>query len=107
MFVFFCRPADALLRSEPGGCQGNLATYTVAQDSVFCLLFFVMPVILFSLCNAFSARHSPPRRGTVGCATFTFRVGFRLLSRPPATMVAFGRVSILVSLVFVPVFSFS
>ena len=25
---------------------------------------------------------SPPR-GTVGCATFPFRVGFRLLSRPP------------------------
>ena len=32
-FVF--RPADALLSSEPGGGQGNLATHTVAQDCVF------------------------------------------------------------------------
>ena len=34
---FFCRPADALLSSEPGGGQGNLATHTVAQDCMFCL----------------------------------------------------------------------
>ena len=60
MFVFFCcRPADALLSSEPGGGQGNLATLGVAQDCMFCLLFFVMHVILFSLCYAFSARHFP------------------------------------------------
>ena len=79
---FFCRPADALLSSEPGGGQGHLPTHTVAQDCMFCVLFFVMHVVLFSLCYAFSASHFPPR-GTVGCATFPFRVGFRLLSRPP------------------------
>ena len=38
----FCRPADALLISEPGGGQGNLATHTVVQDCMFCLIFFVM-----------------------------------------------------------------
>ena len=36
----FCRPADAPLNSEPGGGQGNPATLTVAQDCMFCLLFF-------------------------------------------------------------------
>ena len=46
---FFCRPADALLISEPGGGHGNLATHTVAQDYMFFLLFFVMHVVLFSL----------------------------------------------------------
>ena len=29
---FFCRRADALLSSEPGGGQRNLATHTVEQD---------------------------------------------------------------------------
>ena len=48
-FVFFCRPTDALLSSEPGGGQGNLATRTVAQDCMFCLISFVMHVVLFSL----------------------------------------------------------
>ena len=47
-FFFGC-PADALLSSEPGGGQGNLATHTVAQDCMFCLLSFVMRVVLFSL----------------------------------------------------------
>ena len=46
---FFCRPADALLSSEPGGGQGNLATPTVAQDCICCLLFSVMQVVLFSI----------------------------------------------------------
>ena len=46
---FPCRPADALLSSEPGGGQGNLATHTVAQDCMFCLLAFVTHVVLFSL----------------------------------------------------------
>ena len=46
---FFCRPADALLSSEPGGGQGKLATHTVAQDCMFCLLVFVMHVVLCSL----------------------------------------------------------
>ena len=35
---FCCCPADALLSSEPGGGQGNLATHTVAQDCI-CLLY--------------------------------------------------------------------
>ena len=42
-------PADALLSSELGGGQGKLATHTVAQDCMFCLLTFVMHVVLFSL----------------------------------------------------------
>ena len=42
-------PADALLSSELGGGQGKLATHTVAQDWMFCLLSFVMHVVLFSL----------------------------------------------------------
>ena len=49
---------------------------------------------------------SPPHE-IVGCATFLFRVGFRLLSRPSATMVTCGRVLTLGYLVFVPVFSFN
>ena len=48
---------------------------------------------------------SPPR-GTVGCATFPFRVGFRLFVSPTATMVACGRVMALVSFVIAPAFSF-
>ena len=108
LFLFF-RRADALLSSEPGGGQGHLATHTVAQDCMFfCLLFFVMHV-LFSFCNAFSAinRHSPPLRGTVGCATFPFRIGFRLFVSPPRHDGACGRVLMLVSLVLAPVFSFN
>ena len=45
---FFCRPADALLSSQPGGGQGNLATHTTSQDCMFCLSF-AMHVVLFSL----------------------------------------------------------
>ena len=41
---FSCPPADALLSSEPGGGQGNLATHTVAQDCIFCLLFSLLSV---------------------------------------------------------------
>ena len=55
---------------------------TVAQDCKFCLLFFVMHVICFLSAMRFWLGTSPPR-GTVGCATFPFCVGFRLLSRPP------------------------
>ena len=77
------RPADTL-RSAPsrGGGQGNLATRTVAQDCVlFCFIFFVMHVTLFSVVR-FQLGTSPPP-GTAGCATFPFRVGFRVsLSRP-------------------------
>ena len=47
--VFFCRPVDALFSSEPGGGQGNVSTLAVAQDCIFCLLFFVMYVILIYL----------------------------------------------------------
>ena len=56
---------------------------------------------VFYLC--FRLGTSPPR-GTAGCATFPFRVGFRLLSRLPATIVAYERVLMLVSVVFAPVF---
>ena len=41
-----------------------------------------MRVILFSLLTRFQLGTSPPR-GTVGCAVFPFRVGFRLFVSPP------------------------
>ena len=80
VFVVLPRPSSA---SSRGGGQGNLSTHTVTQDFMFCLLFFLVHVILFSLCHAFFSKALPPPHGTVGCATFPFRVGFRLLSRPP------------------------
>ena len=85
MFVFvffFCRPTDALFSSEPGGGQGTLSTHTVAQDCMFCLLSFVMHVILFLSAMRFGLGTSPPR-GTVGCAIFPFCVRYRPLSSPP------------------------
>ena len=73
----------------------------------FCLVFFVMHVILFSLYYMFSARRFPPL-ATVGCATFQFSCWLSAVGlAPPATMVACGRVLILVSLVLAPVFSFN
>ena len=66
--------------------------------TLLCLFFFVMHVILVSLCYAFSVRHFLPR-GTVGCATFPFWCWFSpFVSPPPATMVACGRVLTLISL---------
>ena len=105
MFVFFCRLADALLSSEPGGGQGNLATHTVAQDYIFCLLFFLMHVILFSLCYAFSARHSPPLAGLWVVPPLRFVLVFAFCLAPPTTMVVCGKVLTLVSVVLAPVFS--
>ena len=107
MFVFFCRPADGLLSPQPGGGQGNLATLAVAQDCMFCLIFFLMHVILFSLCYAFSARHFPRLAGLWVVPPFHFELVFAFLSRPPATMVACGRVLTLVFLVLAPVLSFN
>ena len=83
MFVFFCRPADALLSSEPGGGQGNLATHTVAQGCMFCRLFFVTHVILFSLCYAFSARHFSPLAGLWVVPPFHFVLVFAFCLPPP------------------------
>ena len=101
---FFFRPAGALVSFEPGGGQGNLTTHAVAQDCMFCLIFFAMHVILFSLWYAFSARHLPPPRGAVGYATFPFRVGFRLFVSPPRHDGSLRGGLMLVSLVVAPVF---
>ena len=60
-FSSFSRPTDALLNLEPGGGQGNLATHTVAQDCVDCVLFIYL-FIKNDLCHAFSAKHPPPSR---------------------------------------------
>ena len=49
---------------------------------MFCLLFFVMHVVLFLSAMRFRLG-TPPPRGTVGCATFPFRVDFRLCLAPP------------------------
>ena len=107
MFVFFfCRPADAFLSSEPGGGQGNLATQTMAQDCMFCLIFFVMHVTLFSLCYTLSGRRFP-LAGLWVVPPFHFVVVFAFCLAPPSTMVACGRALTLVSLVFAPVFSFN
>ena len=103
----FCRLADALLSSEPEGGQGNPSTHTLAQDCMLCFLFFVMPAFLFCLCYAFSSRHFPLLVGLWFVPPFHFVVVFRILSCPPATMVACGRVWTSVSLVFAPVFSFN
>ena len=105
MFVFFfCRPADAFLSSEPGGGQGNLATQTMAQDCMFCLIFFVMHVTLFSLCYTLSGRRFP-LAGLWVVPPFHFVLIFAFCLAPPtATMVACGRVLTLVSFVLAPVF---
>ena len=46
-FFFFVLPTPSSAPSRGGG-QGNLATHTVVQDCMFCLLIFVMHVVLFS-----------------------------------------------------------
>ena len=74
---------------------------------MFCLHFFVMHVILFSLCYSFSSSHFPPSRDC-GLCHLSISCWFSpFVSLPPATMVACGRVLTLVSLVLAPVFSFN
>ena len=110
--VFFVFASFSSCRRPPqpraGGAARVIWLLTLWHRTVcFCFILFVMHVILYSLCYAFSARHFPPR-GTVGCATFPFRVGFRLFVSPPVTMAACGRVlATLVSLVIAPAFSFN
>ena len=50
---------------------------------------------------------TPPLAGLWVVPPFHFVLVFAILSRPPATMVACGRVLTLVSLVLAPVFSFN
>ena len=45
-FLLFSRLAGALLSSEPGGGQSNLATHTVAQDGVINVIFFVVLFVM-------------------------------------------------------------
>ena len=47
-FFFVVLPTPSSAPSRGGG-QGNLATHTVAQGCMFCLLSFVMHVVLFAL----------------------------------------------------------
>ena len=77
-----CRPADALLSSEPGGGQGNLATHSGRGLHVLSSFLCDARCFVFFFDMRFRLG-TPPPRGTVGCATFLFRVGFRLLSRSP------------------------
>ena len=70
------------LQLRVGGGQGSLATHTVAQEYMFCL-FFVMHVILFSLCYAFSARHFPPLAGLWVVPPFHFMLVFAFCLAPP------------------------
>ena len=73
----------------------------------FCLIFFVMHDVLFSFCYTFSAGHFPPLVGLWVVPPFHCVLVFTFSSRPPATMVACGRVLTLVSLVIAPAFSFN
>ena len=83
MFVCFCRPADALFSSESGGGQGNLATHTLAQDSMFCLLSFVMHVVLFYLLICVFGSAPPLLAGLWVVPPFHFVLGFAFcLARP-------------------------
>ena len=105
MFVFFCRPADALLSSESGGGQGNLATH---GTGLYVLSSFLCDACCFVV--SFDMRYrlgtSPPR-GTGVVPPFHFVLVFAFVSPPPATMVACGRALTVVSLVFAPVFYFN
>ena len=67
--------------------------------SLLCMLFLLF-VMRFQLGT------SPPR-GTVGCATFLFRVGFRLPSPQPRHAAVRGRVFTAVCLIIAPAFSFN
>ena len=93
---------------RPGGAarQGNLATHTVAQDCVM-FIFFVMRVILPSLCYAFSARHTPPSRDCGLCRLCISCWFSPLFVSSPATLAVRGRVSTLVSLVIALAVSFN
>ena len=107
MFVFFCRPADALLSSEPGGRPVD-SGYSHSGTGLYVLSSFLFYARYFvSLCYAFSARHFPPLAGLWVVPTFRFVLVFAFFLAPPATMVACGRVLSLVSLVVAPVFSFN
>ena len=74
--------------------------YYFVLFSLLCMLFCLLFVMRFQLGT------SAPR-GNVGCATFPFRAGVRLLVSPPATLAVRGRILTLVSLVIAPAFSFN
>ena len=80
---FFVSSSRRPPQLRAGGAARVIWLLTVAQDCMLSFLFFVMYVVLFSLLICVFGYEPPPSRGTVGCATFPFRVGFRLLSRPP------------------------
>ena len=81
---FFSRPANAVLSSEPRGGQGNLATHTVAQDCIFCLLFFVMQIVLLSLLRCVFSLAPPPLAGLWIVPPFSFVLVFAsCLALPP------------------------
>ena len=107
MFAYFSSCRRPPQPPSRGGGQVNLAIHTVAQDCVlFCFLFSLLCMFF---CRLFVVRFQLgtfPPRGTAGCATFPFRVSFRLSSsRPPATLAVRGRVLTLVSLIIAPAFS--
>ena len=70
-----------------------------------CFVFSL--ICVFSYEYAVSARHFPPPSWDCGSCHLSISCGFRLFVSPPATMVACGRVLMLVSLVLAPVFSFN
>ena len=92
---FFVLPTPPSAPSRGVG-QGNLATHAVAQDCVlFCFIFFVMHVILFSLCFAFSARRFPLSRDC-GLCHLSISCWFSPFRLTTATMAACGRLLTLV-----------
>ena len=80
---FFFSPADALLSSEPGGGQVNLAAHTVAQECMFRLLSFVMHVVLFSLLICVFGWASPPPSQDYGLCHLSILCWFSPLVSPP------------------------
>ena len=105
MFIYFssCRP----LPQPRSGGAARVIWLLILWHRTVC--YFVYSMLCMSFCLLFVMRFqlgtSPPR-GTVSCATFPFRVGFRLSSsRPPATLAVCGRVLTSVSLIISPAFS--
>ena len=79
-FVCVVLPTPSSAPSRGGG-QGNLATHS--GTGLYVLSSFLCDARCFVFSFDMRSRlGTPPSRGTVGCATFQFRVGFHLLSHP-------------------------
>ena len=106
MFVFLssCRRSPQLRAGGRPGKSGysRCGTGLYVLSSFLCgARYFVLSAVRFQLGTSPPARDCGLRRFSISFLAFAF------WSRPPATMVVCGRVLMLVSLVFAPVFSFN